>query len=140
MKKKLLTLLLISALMVTVLACFTGCGIGGKTEKYAYKSAYANYLVDFETSDPQGTLEFIYEDTYLKLYDDGTWVIDMPIFLFINSNIDEGTYMVEDGTYYFDGFEYGMDAYGEKSEDGFEIYFLVREGKTYTKAMAIYFE
>ena len=115
MKRRIISLVSLVAIL-TMLFAIVGCG---STEKYDFKTTHTQ--IDF--SDFKGDMDFVYEDTRLNIKEDGTWTIDMRMFLFIRSNIDEGTYTVENGVYSFEGFEYGMKATGKETEEGFEIYF-----------------
>ena len=139
--KKFLTFVLVGMLCIVMMLSFTGCAFNNNyTDKYEYSGAYVNSTIASEFATSQELFEYVYEDTCLKLFDDGKWVIDYNIFLFINSNIDEGTYTVEDGVYKFEGFEYGLSAYGEKTDEGFEIYFMMPDGYTYIRAFSIYYK
>lgn len=141
MKKRLFALMLAVILVISLLFSFAGCeSNGGYTEKYAYSHCYADYSITEEYVTFDETLEFIYSDTYLKLYDDGTWIIDTPVFLSSSMNIDEGTYEFDGDEYVFHGFEYGMKSVGYKSGDEFIIKFLVPNGYGYITAMSITYE
>ena len=140
MKKRVLSLILAALLLLTAPLLLFGCGGASPLATYAYMGVYVDPAIESEYESYAELIEFIYEDTYLKLYEDGTWVIDTPLFLSFTSEIDKGTYTVEDGVYEFDGFEYDMDTYGRLDTDGcFEIYFMVPNGVDYTKAMSIYY-
>lgn len=116
MKKKILSMLLAFVLLLSLLS-LSGCGA---EKKYDYEDVSTHVLY----ASLKDEFKFIYEDTRLNIYDDGTWSIDESIFLFFRSKIDKGTYTVEDGLYTFEGFEYGMKATGKETDDGgFEIYF-----------------
>lgn len=140
MKKRLLTLTLAVLLVVPMLLLTVGCSSKEEVEKLEYDSVDINPYISSEFSTSADLFNFVYEDTYLKLYEDGTWVIDTPIFLFFNSDIDKGTYTVEDGVYTFYGFEYDMDTYGKFENGMFEIYFMMPDGTGYTKAFSIYYK
>ena len=135
MKKRIIA---ISLMVLMMLFALSACG-SATTQKYKYSHSYvANYGYDGEYNLDE-TFEFIYSDTYLKINDDGTWSIDTPLFLFINMDIDKGTYEVDSsGRYRFYGFEYGMTAYGERSGDQFTIRFITPGSKNETM-MAIYY-
>ena len=139
MKKRILTVTLAAILVVAIMVVTTGCGNTSGTKRYEYNGVSINSQITSSYATFDEMIAFVYEDTFLKINDDGTWVIDVPLFLFFNSNIDEGTYTVEDGVYTFEGFEYGMQAYGVETSDGFEIYFMIPNGIGYSKAMSIYY-
>ncbi len=114
MKKRIVSALLLFVLFASLLS-FTGC-MSKPQYRYSGISTHSAY------SDLREEMDFIYEDTFLLLEDDGSWRIYTPLFLFFKMNIDKGTYTVEDGVYTFEGFEYGMETTGEKTDDGFTIY------------------
>ena len=115
MKKRILSIIMAATLLVLLLST-VGCGAADQYD-YSKSSASSTFL------SLKDDLDFVYEETRLNLEEDGTWSIDMSIFLFFRSDIDEGTYTVENGLYTFEGFDYGLDATGKKTENGFEIYF-----------------
>ena len=128
MKKRLLSLVIAVILVVSSLFSLVACNGGkrGYSEKYEYATCYVNYSVfsDYDTFDE--TMEFVYSDTYLKLYDDGTWIIDTSGLF--STTIDEGTYELSGDTYTFKGFEYGMKTSGYKSGNDFVIEFRMPNG------------
>lgn len=104
-------------MLLMSLLLLSGCG---RKMKYEYEGCSAN--IAYRSLNDK--FDFVYEDTRLNIYDNGTWSIDEKLFLFIRLKTDKGTYTVKDGVYTFEGFEYGMKATGKKTEDGgFEIYF-----------------
>ena len=118
MKKKLFALLLATILIVSLLLSLTACGGNrGYSEKYRYSGCYVNRTISSEYSTFDETLEFIYSDTFLKLYDNGKWVIDTSGLF--STNIDQGTYELNGNEYIFHGFEYGMKTIGYKSGNTF---------------------
>ena len=130
--KKFLLIILAFSMILTLCSCTIG-------KNYASKYAYTDVLIDHDSSEiaeMKDLLHIVYEDTSLKLSDDGTWCIDMNIILFINSNIDEGTYTKDGDMYVFEGFEYGMDAYGYETEDGFNIIFYIEDIQVITLRFA----
>ena len=114
MKKRLLALTLVFVMLFS----FASCGASVGKYEYTGLTTSAGY------TELRDSLDFVYEETFLNLKEDGTWSIDFPIILFISSKIDKGTYTVEEGVYTFEGFEYGMDAYGVETDNGFDIYFM----------------
>lgn len=134
MKKRIIAVSLIVTFIV-ILLC--GCGHGGK-ETYKYSHATAtSYGSDYEFKE---TVEFVYSDTNLKLYEDGTWCIDTPVFLFFNMKIDKGTYEIDStGRYVFDGFEYGLSSYGTHEGNTFKIYFVGPASTNYATIMTLYY-
>ena len=137
MKKRLLVVLLITCMVFATCSC--GFGGIGKTEKYDYVRTAMWTTVD-EYPNFGKTLDFIYEDTVLKMKDDGTWVIDFNIILFINSKIDKGTYTIDGEKYLMDGFEYSMETIGRKTDDGFKIDFYVPAPSEDIHFCTLYFE
>ena len=140
MKKRIFSLVLAVILALSTMLSLASCIGESYDEKLAFDGAYVNPAMQSEFATSAELIEFIYEDTYLKLNDDGTWVIDTPTFWVFNSEIDKGTYTFEDGLYNFYGFEYGMDAYGKLENGRFEIYFEIPDGMGYTKVMSIYYK
>ena len=140
MKKRLLAALLILCVALSAFAV-CGCSFGGMggTEKYEYERTMMWMTVD-EYPNFGKTLDFVYEDTVLKIKDDGTWVIDFNIILFINSKIDKGTYTQNGDEYIMEGFEYGMDTIGRKNGDTFAIDFYIPAPAGDEKLCTLYFE
>ena len=128
MKKRILLIALVLCMVVSLCSCSV---FGHYDKKYAYSSIQVNEA-PYEIAQLKDSLDFVYDETFLKLSDDGTWCIDMNIILFINSNIDEGTYTMDGDTYVFEGFEYGMDARGYETEEGFDICFYWDDVKALT--------
>jgi hypothetical protein len=131
--------------MVAVLLALTlsmsGCGLPSmiKTKGADYSFKYSSCYAASAFSEMKGTLNFVYSDTTLHIYDDGTWTINMDDpSIFIDSIIDEGTYTVEDELYTFVGFEYGFDTTGKMEEEGFRIYFIDPTGSS-ENAFVLYF-
>ncbi len=124
MKKRLLHTMIATVLLATIL-CMTGCGLFSSSKKNKADDAFAYSSCDVGTiySSLKETMDFVYYDTSLYLFSDGTWVIDMNDATFIGDPIDKGTYIVEDGLYTFIGFEFGFETTGKKNGDKFEIYF-----------------
>jgi len=142
MKKKLLSILLIIALF-TLTFSMASCGLPsfikmkGAEHSFAFSGTYVSSAYD----EMRSSLKFLYEDTTLHLYDDGTWTIDMddPSIL-IDNTLDKGSFTVdENGVYSFEGFEYGLEATGEMKDDGFNIYFKDPTG-TSANAFVFYFK
>jgi len=115
MKKQILSILLIVSMFISAFS-FMGCG---SSAKYAYEECSTHYPYNSLVDE----LDYVYEDTRLNIYENGTWSIDMSFILFIRSKIDKGTYTVENGVYTFEGFEYGWAATGKETDEGFEIAF-----------------
>ena len=139
MKKRILALFVTAVLVVSSLFSLTACnGKKGNAEKYTYVTCSVNRSVfaGYDTFDE--TMEFVYSDTKLKLYDDGTWSIDTTGLF--SSEIDEGTYTVNGNKYTFSGFEYGMKTEGYKSGNQFIIEFKAPNGYGYTTAMSLTYE
>ena len=115
--KKFLSALVVLVILVGTLS---SCSVFDKSlEKYEYTGldAYGEF------AEGKGLMNFVYEETYLKFFEGDKWNIDMETIVPFGAPIDEGTYTVKDGIYYFDGFEYGLETYGEKTADGgFVIY------------------
>lgn len=140
MKRMTLKLSALFLALVLLLSLICSCGSASCVVKEEYSSTATHNLASSEFAYLDDTLDFVYEDTTLKIYDDGTWCIDMPIILFITSKIDQGTYTVdENGLYEFEGFEYGMDAYGKETDSGFEIYFRAPTVTGYETLFTLYF-
>ena len=136
MKKRIIAVLLLVCSLFVLCSCALNAGA---EQTYSFSNASVHLQVDgYEYMDD--TMEFVYEETFLKIFSDGTWVIDMEMFLFLNSNIDQGTYTLENGRYTFEGFEYGMDAVGQKTASGFEIDFYIPLPSGYEKYITLYFE
>ena len=122
MKKKIVAVVMALILSATTLM-LVGCDSsdGWDYSKITTSGEYDNIS---EMNELVNLLDFVYEDTTLKIKDDGTWKIDTSLFLFFRSTIDKGTYTVENGVYVFEGFEYGFETTGEETSNGFNIYFL----------------
>ena len=122
MKRRIVAVALVIVLVFAFASCSAGSG-----DRYNYVSVHA-YDTTSEFRTLSETLDYVYEDTVLVLEDDGTWRIEYNVFLFFNTNIDEGTYTVDaNGTYIFTGFEYGLDSKGYKTNDGFNIVFYLSD-------------
>ena len=92
MKKRLLTFALAALLLLTAMVSFAGCGLNtGYEKKYEYSSTYVNSTFRSEFATSEELFGLIYEDTSLKLYEDGTWISDYSAFWFIKSDLDKGT-------------------------------------------------
>lgn len=122
MKKKIVAIVMAFILSATALT-FVGCGSSDGWD-YSHITTNREYADVSEMNELANLLDFVYEDTTLKIKDDGTWKIDTPLFLFFRSNVDKGTYTVKNGIYVFEGFEYDLKTIGEKTSNGFNIYFL----------------
>ena len=124
MKKTLLSLLIITALLLSLCACSQN---GEPSEKYAYSHSEISSAVPSEYDYLYDNVHFIYEDTELKLFDDGTWCIDTSFILSFRLNVDEGSYVYNEDAdrYTFSGFEYDTDVYGYKSSDEFVLVFSI---------------
>lgn len=140
MKRKLLSLTLALVLLVSVLS-MSSCGLPatlkmmGAEHSFGFSRTYASPTF----SELKSSMDFVYEDTTLHLYGDGTWTIDMNDTFFIDPVIDKGTYTVADGIYTFEGFEYGFDSTGKMDGDTFEIYFA-DPTSTSVNAFVLYFK
>ena len=132
-------MLLLTVILLTAVFATCSCGFSGSTEKYEYERVQM-WMSTPEYPNFGNTLDFVYEDTVLKLNDDGTWVIDFNIILFINSKIDKGTYTQNGDEYIMEGFEYGMDTIGRKNGDTFAIDFYIPAPAGDEKLCTLYFE
>ena len=126
MKKRLIYILMIlltTALTLSIVGCSFNSIRKNKSAEYSFE--YENCILSSAYSELWGELDFIYEDTSLYLFKDGTWKIEMDDFTaFVDGTIDEGTYTVNsEGLYTFSGFEYGFKTTGRRFGDEFEIYF-----------------
>ena len=119
MKKRIISFILV----ILVVFSLASCSAGGDT--YDFEKATVTSVLSGTSVDMESTFEFVYDDTKLRISDDGDWAIEQNFLLFITINIDEGTYEMNGDTYVFDGFEYGMNAYGVKTDEGFEIDFYL---------------
>ena len=125
MKKRLLSTVMAVLLLASILTV-AGCGLPSMLKMMGaeHSFGYSNCYTSPTFSNMRSNLIFVYSDTTLHLYGDGTWTIDMDDpSIFVDGVIDQGTYTVEDGVYTFDGFEYGFAATGEMDESGIIIYF-----------------
>lgn len=142
MKRKFLSALMVAVLLTLVL-CLTSCGIPSmmKMRGAEYSFEYSSCFVSPTFNQLKGTLSYLYEDTTLRLYDDGTWTIDMDDpSIFVDNTLDKGTFTLdENGTYSFEGFEYDLETTGEMNENGFSIYFKDPTGIA-TNAFVIHFK
>ena len=122
MKRRIVAVALVFVLVFAFVSCSSGGG-----DRYNYASVYA-YDTTSEFKTLSETLDFVYEDTVLVIEEDGTWRIEYNVFLFFNTNIDEGTYTFDNnGNYIFSGFEYGLDSKGYKTADGINIVFSLSD-------------
>ena len=144
MKKRLFISVSAIIIVIAMLLALSGCELNNSeySQKYSYSRCEINQELAGEYSALIDTVELVYSDCSLKLFDDGTWVIDYPILGMFNINIDEGTYVQSNDSYFFTGFDYGdLSTYGYETADGFVIYFAVHDSATYlnTTLMTLYF-
>ena len=116
MKKRIMAFFVLVFTLLSVSAC------SANAQKYEYDGMIQHRFFE-EDNEQYALLDFVYDDTFLELSDDGSFKISINIILFINSTVDKGTYTVADGIYTFNGFEYGLAASGKATDQGFEIYF-----------------
>ena len=134
MKKILATVLV----LVILVASLSSCSL---FDKYSARYEYVSAESYGEYSQMRGTLDFIYVETFLKIYGDGSWNIDVDSFIPIGSPLDKGTYTKSGDTYKFTGFEYGLETYGEETEDGgFVIYMKAPYHSSVTNAIVLNFK
>lgn len=125
MKKRILSIVMV-ALLLTSLLLVSSCGLPSMLKRMGaeHSFGYSGCFTYPSFSEMRSNLIFVYSDTTLHLYGDGTWTIEMnDPSIFVDGVLDQGSYTVEDGVYTFDGFEYGFDAKGEMGEEEFSIYF-----------------
>ena len=138
MKKRIFALFASIVLVFAVSIVSTGCTRKDNyIEKYAFSSYYVNHSAITNYSSLEPTIEFLYSDTFFKLYEDGTWKIDEPVLLGFSSTIDAGTYTADGNTYNIVGFEYGMTSVGYKTDTTFTINFKYHNGISYVTAMTL---
>lgn len=99
---------------------FTGANLGYE-EEYSFARIEAHTDLSATLGADPWTIQYVYEDTSLKLFADGEWIIDTPLFFSLYTSIDKGQFTVTDDVYTLEGFDYGVAAYGEKTASGFAI-------------------
>ena len=123
MKKRILSSVMLVLLLVSLVS-MAGCGLPSMLQALGAEESF-EFSVCYSTSGASSmrtTLDYVYADTTLHLYDDGTWTINRG-GLFKGGVFEQGTYTVlKGGIYVFEGLEYGMDVSGEVTESGFRIH------------------
>jgi len=135
MKKRILLIALVICMALTLCSCDLG---KDDAKTYVYDSIDSPYEAEGQ-DELLETMESVYEKTHLKISEDGTWSVEMNIFWFVNTDIDEGTYKEEGGRYIFEGFDYGINAYGYETEDGFDFVFHMSEDEALDNFVVLHF-
>ena len=128
MKKRILAVFLLAVTLFALCSCAVN---RGAIQEYYFDRAVIH--PDFPMHNTLETLSTdVYEETFLKLFDDGRWVIDMPLGSFFDGNIEKGTYTDLD-SYAINNKYYNLvmcDHHGQISNNDVEMVILAfRENK-----------
>ena len=129
------------SLIVAVLVIFSAVGCMDNADStYTFSKANVTEAFVEEDSIIAATFESRYEGTKLKIFDDGSWIIDGTVGFVSNAKIDMGTYTVDGDIYIFEGFEFEMDVYGTAVDGGFKIEFYIPKQASDDLAAELYYE